>query len=183
MKSRHIKLCRILSCWSYYVKISRAFERVARQWARTLRKSTWKLTLQDNNTTPTELKTERDCSHRQLFRPLWGSSVWRNNQKALVENIRALWFSSDPELSIPTESRRTTCLLGAKSPSLKFVCLLFIFADQVFIDSTFSGIFVCGPLQSFVVNVCNWEELFLVVRAKRRNISLVWPGRKRRAIA
>ena len=25
---------------------------------------------------------------------------------------------------------------------------------QVFIDPTFSGIFVCGPLQSFVVNVC-----------------------------
>ena len=30
----------------------------------------------------------------------------------------------------------------------------FIFVDQVFIDPTFSGIFVCGPLQSFVVNVC-----------------------------
>ena len=29
-----------------------------------------------------------------------------------------------------------------------------IFADQVFIDLTFCGIFVCGPLQSFVVNVC-----------------------------
>ena len=28
------------------------------------------------------------------------------------------------------------------------------FADQVFIDPTFSGIFVCGALQSFVVNVC-----------------------------
>ena len=27
------------------------------------------------------------------------------------------------------------------------------FADQVFIDPTFFGIFVCGPLQSFVVNV------------------------------
>ena len=31
---------------------------------------------------------------------------------------------------------------------------LFIFADQVFMDPTFSGIFVCGPLQSFMVNVC-----------------------------
>ena len=28
-----------------------------------------------------------------------------------------------------------------------------IFADQVFIDPTLFGIFVCGPLQSFVVNV------------------------------
>ena len=27
------------------------------------------------------------------------------------------------------------------------------FADQVFMDPTFFGIFVCGPLQSFVVNV------------------------------
>ena len=27
------------------------------------------------------------------------------------------------------------------------------FADQVFIDPTFLGILVCGPLQSFVVNV------------------------------
>ena len=36
------------------------------------------------------------------------------------------------------------------------MCLLFIFADQVFIDPTFSGIFVCGPLQSFVVNVCTY---------------------------
>ena len=27
----------------------------------------WKLTLQDINTTPKELKTERDCSNRQLF--------------------------------------------------------------------------------------------------------------------
>ena len=34
------------------------------------------------------------------------------------------------------------------------ICLLFIFADQVFIDPAFFGIFVCGPLQSFVVIVC-----------------------------
>ena len=53
--------CRILQCWSYYVKINP----------------------KDINTTPKDLKTERDCSHRQLFRPLWGSSVWRNNQRKL----------------------------------------------------------------------------------------------------
>ena len=29
-----------------------------------------------------------------------------------------------------------------------------IFADQVFIDPAFFSIFVCGPLQSLVVNVC-----------------------------
>ena len=33
------------------------------------------------------------------------------------------------------------------------ICVLVIFADQVFIDPTFCGIFVCGPFQSFVVNV------------------------------
>ena len=55
--------------------------------------TTWKLTLQDINTTSKELKTERDCNHRRLFRPFWGSSPWRNNQrKTLMKNIRALWF-------------------------------------------------------------------------------------------
>ena len=41
-----------------------------------------------------------------------------------------------------------------KSRHINLICLLFIFAVQVFIDPTFFGIFVCGPLQSFVVNVC-----------------------------
>ena len=39
------------------------------------------------------------------------------------------------------------------------ICLLFIFADQVFIDPTFFGIFVCGPMQSLVVNVVLYEFL------------------------
>ena len=73
--------------------------------------------------TPKELKTERDCSHRQLFRPLWGSSVWRNNQRSgSDEKISAHSdFSPDPELLTPTESRHTTCLLGGKSPSVKLM--------------------------------------------------------------
>ena len=33
-----------------------------------------------------------------------------------------------------------------------YICLLIVFADQVFIDPTFVGIFVCDLLQSFVVN-------------------------------
>ena len=42
----------------------------------------------------------RDCSHRQLFRPLWGSSVWRNNQKKLWWKISAHSdLSSNLELS------------------------------------------------------------------------------------
>ena len=31
-------------------------------------RTTWKLTLQDINTTPKELKAERECGHRQQFR-------------------------------------------------------------------------------------------------------------------
>ena len=86
-------------------------------------RTTSKLTLQDINTTPKELKTERDCSHRQLFRPLWGPSVWPNNQRpGSDEKLSAHSdFSPDPELLTPTESRHTTCLLGGKSPSVKLM--------------------------------------------------------------
>ena len=52
-------------------------------------------------------------SHRQLFRPLWGSSVWRNNQRKLWWKIPAHSdLSPDLELSTPTEPRHTTCVLG-----------------------------------------------------------------------
>ena len=79
----------------------------------------WKLTLQDINTTPKELKTERYCSHRQLFRTLWGLSVWRNNQRKPWWEISAHSdLSPNLELSTPTESRNATCLLGGKSPSV-----------------------------------------------------------------
>ena len=66
-----------------YYKMRRLIQRVDRtykilqaQYCNADR-TTWKLTLQDINTTPKELKTERD--YRQLFRRLWGSSVWRDN--------------------------------------------------------------------------------------------------------
>ena len=41
-----------------------------------------------------------------------------------------------------------------------------IFADQVFIDpSTFFGIFVCGPLQSLVVNVVtSTQQIFFLLQ-------------------
>ena len=82
----------------------------------------WKLTLRDIYTTPKRLKTERDCSHRQLFRPFWDSSVWRNNQRKLWRKKSAHSdFSPDLELSTPTESRHTTCLLGGVSPSVKLM--------------------------------------------------------------
>ena len=62
------------------------------------------------------------CSHRQLFRSLWSSSVWRNNQKKLWWKLSGHSdLSSDLERSTPTESRHSTCLLGGKSPSVKLM--------------------------------------------------------------
>ena len=93
---------RILQCWPYYVKINYARHQF--------------------NTTPKELKTDRVCSHRQLFRPLWSSSVWRNNQRKLWWKISAHSdLNPDPEPSTPTESHHTTCLLERKSPSVKLM--------------------------------------------------------------
>ena len=71
--------------------------------------------------TPKELKTKRDCSHGQLFRPFWSLSVWHNNQSSDEKYTRTLILSQDPELSTPTESRHTTCLLGGKSLSVKLM--------------------------------------------------------------
>ena len=40
-------------------------------------------------------------------------------------------------------------------------CIHFCWSAWVFIDPTFYGTFVCGPLQSFVVNVCTfWIHVF-----------------------
>ena len=50
----------------------------------------------------------------------------------------------------------TTISIAAVFCFQNLICLLFIFADQVFIDPTLFGIFVCGPLQSFVVNICSF---------------------------
>ena len=46
--------------------------------------------------------------------------------------------------------------------SFNFLCNFF-FYYQVFIDPTFFGIFVFGPLQSFVVNVCTLCILGMVL--------------------
>ena len=32
---------------------------------------------------------------------------------------------------------------------------------DIFVDPTFFGIFVCGPLQSLVVNVCTLKKMFV----------------------
>ena len=46
-------------------------------------------TLQDINTTPKELKTERDCSHRELFRQ-YGATT----RESWMKNIHALRFQA-----------------------------------------------------------------------------------------
>ena len=48
---------------------------------------------------------------------------------------------------------------------------IFFFADQVFTDPTFFGIFVCGPLQSLVVNVCTlrYENYYSLLGLYRLN--------------
>ena len=54
-------------------------------------------------------KTERGRSRRQLFRPFWGSSVWRNEQRGSTVKF--------PTQAL-TESRHNTCHREDKSPSV-----------------------------------------------------------------
>ena len=104
---------RILQCWSYYVKINSArhqhdTERTQNRAGFSLQASSliWvsevslaktrergssrvlaRLASRPNRRACSQAK--RDCSHRQLFRPFWGSSVWRNNQRKLWWKISA----------------------------------------------------------------------------------------------
>ena len=47
--------------------------------------------------------------------------VATNRENSDVKYPRTLILSPDSELSTPTESRHTTCLLGGKSPSVKLM--------------------------------------------------------------
>jgi len=80
--------------------------------------TTWKLTLQDINTTPKEPKTERGRSRRQLFRAFWGSSVRRNEQRGSAVKYRTLCFKALTWTQTLTESRHITCHREDKSPSV-----------------------------------------------------------------
>ena len=55
--------------------------------------------LQDINMTPKELKTERNCSHRQLFRPIGARQNGATTEKTDEKYPRTLILSPDPELS------------------------------------------------------------------------------------
>ena len=50
------------------------------------------------------------------------------------------------------------------SRRVNFYVYIIIIADHVFIDPTFFSIFVYGPLQSLVVNVCNSIEILTLKR-------------------
>ena len=52
--------------------------------------------------------------------------------------------------------RLTFLILNSAEFNMSTLLWIIIFADQVFIDPTFFVIFVRGPLQSLVVNVCTF---------------------------
>ena len=58
-------------------------------------------------------------------------------------------YKTPVAVRFPAKITSSCCILLAE-----FNVYIIIFADQVFIDPTFFGIFVCGPLQFLVVNVC-----------------------------
>ena len=65
--------------------------------------------------------------------------------------MRCLYFCKFP--------RSTTRIAVLCLQNLKCLLVL-IFADQIFVDPTFFSMFVCGPFQSFVVNVCTFLRRF-----------------------
>ena len=97
----------------------------------------------------------------------WRDSVGVRSSRSGLKSECADIFSSEPDLWLlrHTDVVLMSCRVNfhvVRSPLqysacriLKYVYII-IFADQVFIDPTFFGIFVCGPLQSLVVNVCNF---------------------------
>ena len=58
------------------------------------------------------------------------------------------------------------------------VYVLVIFADHIFIDPTFFDIFVCGPLQSFVVNVCTFLRRFFFSYFREHLYIKIFPVKK-----
>ena len=76
-----------------------------------------------------------------LFFTFW----WKKNCSI------SLFFMLYRKLSINGIATTISIVVFCLRNLIWLICLLVIFADQVFIDPTFFGIFVCGPLQSFVV--------------------------------
>ena len=100
-----------------------------------------------------ELKSE--CADMRIFctRAFW---LLRHTDEPQRGRNSCLWLQSRSVLSsfgVVLMSCRVNIIAVFCLQNL--ICLLFIFADQVFIDPTFSGIFVCGPLQSFVA----WSQV------------------------
>ena len=73
-------------------------------------------------------QAKRDCSHRQLFRPFWGSSVWRNNQRvhqALSANCSGHCLIDECERLVPFLCRYNTVKFQNESRGLYFSKALF----------------------------------------------------------
>ena len=136
MKSRHIKFCKQNTA----MLIVQLFIFSARHQL-----DTWGV-----EGSRSELKSEcADILHQNFL-------VVTHTDEPQRERNSCLWLQSRSVLSsfgVVLMSCRVHFHV-VRSALQNLICLLFIFADQVFIDPTFSGIFVCGPLQSFVVNVC-----------------------------
>ena len=96
----------------------------------------------------------RDINLTLGLLPLRGHVVWRDSVGVESSRIFFTRVLSGCYVILTSPKEGETAVYGIAVFCLQnLICLLFIFADQVFIDPTFFGIFVCGPLQSFVVNV------------------------------
>ena len=90
-------------------------------------------------------KTQRGCSRRQLFRHYRDSSEWRNNRqnKEAVLRKRLLTLS---HIGVVFMSFKVNFDVGRSAVQIA-MCLPGIFLlIRSSLDSSFSGIFVCGPL-------------------------------------
>ena len=116
----------------------------------------WVLTIRGQG-----IKSERaDIFHQSRF--LW---LLRHTDVPQKGRNSCLWLQSRPVLSsfavvlmsCRVDFHVVRSALQYSACRIWFVYII-IFADQVFIDPTFFGIFVCRPLQSFVVNVWATES-------------------------
>ena len=70
--------------------------------------TTWKLTLQDINTTPKEPKTARDCSLSSCFAIIVAHQYGVTTEQLCWKITRTRWFKLRPETPTPIESRHIT---------------------------------------------------------------------------
>ena len=87
----------ILQCWSYYVKLNSARHQ--------------------HDTERTQNRA--GCSHRQLFRPLRGSSVWRKNQRSGSDKKISANSDFSPDLELVRTHRITPYHVSSRGQESK----------------------------------------------------------------